>query len=285
MPTVENRITTGVGLRHVRIAKRDTDGTIFVPTTGDYAPAAATNPYQGIWSEGAIRLAINLPEPRRVTARGDDRSYYVFHLPPEEMPTGELAVTKTHMDVVALVSDTLVFGSPTVRKIGLATSRMGDEPACFIRGSREAVDTQDGSIHFGDQVWQTYLVLNGLLATRPMSWEDGSIGEFIYPMAANDSSVDELGVLFSLITHGFTKAPYLLFVTVGKFGLDAFTGDNAETDFELSYKDYMYAGRPILVSVNGVMQPTGWTETGGVITFTPAPAASAKILVEYEYDD
>lgn len=285
MPTVQNRITTGIGLRHVRIAQRASDGTFVIPTSGGYAPAAAKDPYQGIWHEGAIRMTLNLPEPRRVTARGDDRGYYTFQLPPEEQPTGELAFTKTHMDVLSLVSDTLVFGSPPVRKVGLATSKLGYEPSCFVRGSREAVDTQEGSTFFGNQVWQTYLMLNVLLAHRPMSFEDGAVGEFIYPLAANDSVVDEMGVTFTAAVNGFTKAPYLMAITEGKFGLDAFLGDGDEDTFELSYGGDLLSGSPVLVSKDGVIQSIGWSLVAGTIVFNTPPADGAKIMVEYEYED
>ena len=283
MVTRTNVITTGIGLRLVRMAKRDTDGTIDIPTTGAWVPSAGVG-YEGIQAEGALRLTLNVPDPRRVTARGDDRGYYTFQLPPEDLPTGELAVSKTHMDIIAMASDTNEFGSTPIRKIGLATNKMGEEPAMFIRGSRQAVDTQDGSASFGTQIWQTYLVLNALVAHRPISFEDGNVGEFVYPLSANDATVDEFGVLFTPGVHGFTKAPYIMAVTQGKFGLDAFVQASARTQFTLTHTTLRAATTP-LVSVAGVMTFSGWSESNGVITFDSPPTDAAKIIVEYEYED
>lgn len=284
MPTVRNKITTGIGLRLVRVAERDDDGCIKVPTSGDWMPATNDVAFEGIRAEGALRLTLNIPEPRRISARGDDRAYYTFQLPPDELPTGELAVSKTHFDVITMVTSTQEFGSDPIRKVGLATDQQGEEPACFMRGSREAVDTQDGSAYFGVQVWQTYLVLNALLATRPIPFEDGSIGEFIFPLAANDASVDEMGTTFTTAVHGFTKAPYLMVITQGKFGLDAFLGDGVDTAYTLS-NTTLRSGAPVVVSVEGAVQHSGWSEANGVITFVVAPAAANKIMVEYEYTD
>jgi len=225
-----NQVTTGIGLRRVRVAERDTDGTIAVPDT-----VSAGEAYEGLPVGGALALTISIPDPQRITARGDDRSYYTFQLPPTESPTGELRVSKTSSDVIALLTGTKVFGESPVRKIGLATDRQGNEPAVLLWGMRQAIDSEDGSPTFGQQVWQTYILLNALATPRPAAMEDATVGEVTYSIAANDASVDEFGASFSVDTHGFTKAPYIMVVSQGKFGLDAFKGDGSTTDFTLSH--------------------------------------------------
>ena len=85
MAITQNEVSTGIGLRHVRVALRDTDGAIKVPTGTPHDEA-----YPGLQIEGALGLSIALPEAQRITARGDDRAYYTFILPPTEVPQAHL---------------------------------------------------------------------------------------------------------------------------------------------------------------------------------------------------
>jgi hypothetical protein len=95
-----------------------------------------------------------------------------------------------------------------------------------------------------------------------------------------------MGVAFSTVRNGFTKAPYILAVTVGKLGLDAFVADGVEDEFTLSQATFIRATTTPLVAEEGVILTAGFTITGaGVVDFTSAPTAGHKIMVEYEYDD
>jgi len=275
----QQEVSTGIGLRRVRVALRDTDGVIKVP-----AGTTVGTAYQGLRISGALAMTITIPDPQRVVARGDDRTYYTFQLPPTEGPTGELRVSKTSTDIIELLTGTIQFGSPPVRKVGLATDAQGNEPAIVLWGSQQAIDSEEGSEYFGQQIWRTYMLFNALAALRPATMEDAVVGEFVYSLASNDAPVDELGTAFALVTHGFTKAPFALIVTKGKFGLDAFLGDGTQTTFTLSHVPSV-AGVTI-VAVDGVVkqETTDWSEANGVITFVTEPADGAKILVEYEYD-
>jgi len=84
--------------------------------------------------------------------------------------------------------------------------------------------------------------------------------------------------------NGFTKAPYIMVVTTQKLGLDAFVGDNSETDFTLSNAATYYAAGGVEVYFDGVHQAAGYTVSAGVLTFTPAPGTGVKIIVEYQFD-
>jgi hypothetical protein len=277
-----NEISTGIGLRHVRVALRDTDSIIALPS--GWAHNAV---YNGLQVGGALALTVTIPDPNRVQAQGDDRAYHTFNLPPTETPTGELRVSKTAMDVIALLTGTKVFGASPVRKIGLATDQQGLEPAIVLWGSRQAIDSDGDSAYFGNQIWQTYIFLNALAAPKPAAMEDQNVGEVTYAVSANDSAVDEQGVSFAVLTHGFTKAPYVMITTLGKFMLDAFTGDGSTADFTLSQAT-LHSGGQVVVAVNGVVKTvtTHYTVSGNVITFTGGniPAHESKVIVEYEYD-
>jgi len=274
-----NEVTTGIGLRHVRVALRDDDGVLAVPAGQPIGVA-----YSGLQIGGAQALTLNVPDPQRVVARGDDRAYYTFNLPPTETPTGELRVSKTNSQVIAMVTSTKMFGSPIYRrKLGMATDKQGLEHAVVLWGSRQAIDSEDGSIYFGQQVWQTYVCLNALASMRPATMEDATVGLFTYAVTANDATVDELGQLFTELVNGFTKSSYLMIITLGKFMLDAFLGDDAQVDFTLSNTP---TGVDVVqVAVDGVIaeNETDYTLADNVITFVVAPGDGAKIIVEYEY--
>lgn len=273
-----NEIVTTIGLRHVRVAKRDTDNMILVPTT-----VAAGTAYSGLRIGGALALTATLPAPNRVVARGDDRAYHTFNLPPTEGVTGELRVSKSAMDVMALLTDTLVFGNSPVRKVGLGTDRQGLEPSVILWGCNQGIDTEDDSPYYGQQVWNTYIFLNALCTPSPASKEDQAVGEVTYAVSANDSAVDELGVTFTRALNGFTKAPYLMITTLDQFMLDAFEGDASQQAFTLSQTPS--AEITPVVSQDGVVLTVteDYAIADGVLTTTGTPADGSKIIVEYTY--
>jgi hypothetical protein len=272
-------ITAGIGLRHVRVAVRDSDGTIQIQGS----PVAGVA-YSGVQISGALALSINIPDPQRVTARGDDRPYYTWQLPPTENPTGELRVSKSNLTAIALITSTEEFGSAAARRIGLATDMQGNEEALFLWGCREAIDADESSATFGEKRWWTYILPNCLAAVRPAPMEDASVGEFVYSIAANPSTVDEFGAVFVQGTHGFTQAPVLPVVTRYKFWIDAFAGNGAISAFTLTQGAYLQTDSFIQVFVDGAI--AAYTETGGVVTVTGgAPASGAKVIIEYDYED
>lgn len=270
-------VSTGIGLRNVRVAERDDDGAIKVP-----AATAVGTAYRGLKVSGAVALTVAIPDPQRVPARGDDRTYYTFQLPPTESPTGELRVTKSDFDVIALLTGTLRFGSPPIRKVGLGTDKQGEEPAVVLWGSRQAIDSEEGSAAFGTQIWQTYVFLNAVCAVKPATMEDAAIGEITYSVVGNDATVDEFGSALTIAEHGFTKAPFIMVTSRYKYMLEAFLGDGAQTQFTLS--ETPHASGTMLVAVEGVIQAAAaYGVTDKVITLAVPPGVSEKVIVEYEY--
>ena len=273
-----NETVTTIGLRHVRVAKRGTDNLIEIPA--DWPAGTA---YNGLRIGGALAMTATLPPPNRVVARGDDRAYHTFNLPPTEGVTGELRVSKSAMDVMALLTDTLVFGNSPVRKVGMGTDRQGLEPAVLLWGCNMGVDTEDGSPYYGQQVWNTYIFLNALCTPSPASKEDQAIGEVTYAVSANDATVDELGVAFTRAINGFTKAPYLMITTLDQFMLDSFEGTGAVTEFTLSETPSEEITPQVAQDGAVLTEEEDYTISEGVLTITPAPADGSKILVEYTY--
>jgi len=274
----ENEITSGIGLRHVRVALRDDDGAIEVPSD-----TAVGEAYAGLQVSGARALTIAVPDPNRVEVVGDDRIYYTWQLPPTSNPTGELRVTKVNHPVIAMLTGTKQWGSPNRRKIGWATDQQGLEPSIILWGSRQVIEADEVLSAFGQKRWETYIFLNAVATPRPPTMEYQAVGEMTYSIVANDSTVDELGVSFTDETNGFTKAAFVRVVTDGRFMLDAFVGNGTEKTFELSQTptdDSLFD-----VAIDGVVkyETTHWTVSGNEITFVSAPSNGAKIIVEYEY--
>jgi hypothetical protein len=279
MTGTPNLESTGIGLRMVRVALRDTDGTIAVPSG-----TPVGTPYGGHRISGANALTVTLPESQKVSAKGDDRIFYTFNLPPTESPSGELRVSKFNATVAALLTDTNVFGSTPWKKVGLGTNKQGEEPAIVLWGSSQAVDVEEGSSTFGVQIWQTYIFLNALASLVPSPKEESNVTQWMYRVIANDSAVDELGSTLTEAIHGFTAAPYIMVVSPHKFWIDAFEGKDSETEFTLSQTPA--SGAVLNVSLAGVVQTltTHYTVSEGVVTMLAPPADGVKLLVEYGYD-
>jgi len=274
-------VTTGVGIRAVRVFVRDTDGT----PLSQGSPGAGVA-YAGEPIEGAVALTLNIPDPQRIAALGDDKAYFTFQLPPTENPSGELRVTKTNMDAIAILTSTKEWGSTAERRIGFATDKVGEEEAIMLWGSREGIDSEEGSAYFGQRIWQTYFVLNAKVAIKPAPMEGGSVGEFVYSLTANPSTLDEFGDAFSVATNGFTRSAILMLVTLYKYWIDVFDGSGANggDEYTLTWAGSLpTTGGVINVYVDGAM--AAYTEAAGVITLTAGdPGGDAKVVVEYTYD-
>jgi len=268
-------IATGIGLRRVRVAERDTDGMIKVPT----AQATATA-YAGRRISGANALTITIPEPQRVPARGDDRVYKTFLLPPTEGVTGELRTSKSDFPVIELLEGTSIYGSGDVRKVGHATDKQGEENDVILWGQREGINSDPDSANFGQTMWITYILLCAKASVLPPTMEQDAVGETRYTIACNDATVDECGVTFTETLNGFTKAPYVEVHSQNKFWIDAWKGDGTVTEFNMSQTPL--AGTTY-VWVDGTPTSVTVDEAAKTITFASAPSDGAKIIAEYEY--
>lgn len=273
--------STGVGLRQAYIAVRDDDGTMKVQGT-----VAAGTAYAGIRAARARALTVTPADPQRIYARGDDVNYAVFQEAPTETPSGELRTQQSDTDLIALITGSKDFGSGNMTMVPLSTNEIGTEDPVIIWGSRKAIDSSAAGL--GTRVWETYILLNCSVYAKPPTFEDSQIGEFVWSISLNSSTVDHFGRSFSVATHGCTEAAYLLVKTRYKFFLDKFTGDDSQTEFTLTkgastiYND---ANSPVLCFVDGVQTNPSSVSAAGVVTFSSAPALGASIVVQSEYSD
>lgn len=273
-------ISSGVGLRAVRVFVRDTDGAPRV----EGSPAAGVA-YNGIPISGAMALSLAVPAPQRITALGDDKPYHTFQLPSTENPGGELRVSKTNMDAVVLLTSTTKFGSAGALRIAFATDKVGEEESIMLWGSREAVDADESSADFGMRVWQTYFIFNAKVAVLPAAMEGGSVGEFVYSLVANPSTLDQFGDAFEEGVNGFTRASFLMMVTQHKYWIDVYVGAGDSDAYTLTKgSDLPAAGEGMMyVYVEGAA--VAYTESGGVVTLDSSAGATDKVVIEYTYDD
>jgi len=274
-----NERTSGIGLRHVRVGLRDTDGVLAVPSG-----TAIGTAYSGRRAEGANALTIAVPDPVKVPVTGDDRVYYTWVLPPTENSAGELRVSVNDTQMIALVSGTKQFGSTPRRKVGFGTNNQGDEPELCIWGCRQVIEADESEATYGTKKWETYYILNGIAFIKPSSMEYQQVQNDVYAIQANDATVSEMGTAFTDVLNGFTKAEFLKIVTTKKYMLDAFEGDAAQVTFTLSQTPY--ESGIFNITLDGVVQSetTHWTRVTNVVTMLIAPGLAAKLIVEYEYE-
>lgn len=267
-----------VGLRRVFVAKRNTTSGVMEIPAGTPAGTA----YYGVRAQGALGLTPTPAAPNRVPVNGDDLLQHTFSLPPRESFTGELRVSKTDFEVIALLTGVKVFGSGDIRKVAVGTDKQGSEDDVVIWGYREAAVGDDELTTYGNRRWELVYFPNCRVNLRGNPWQDATAAEITYDIIANLSRVDEAGVTLTEAVHGCTRAPCIMVHTTNKPWIDVFEGDGSETDFTLSQAAYVDSDS-IQVWIDGVS--TAFSETNGVVTPTGGVADGETLVIEYEWDD
>ena len=273
--------TTGVGLREVHIATRDDDGAAKILGS----PAAGVA-YAGIRAARARALTVTPADPQKITGRGDDANYVTFTESPTETPSGELRTQQSDTNLIELITGVTDFGSGNATMVALSTNKLGTEDPVMIWGSRKAIDSS--STGLGTRVWETYFLLNCSVSAKPSTFEDSQIGEFVWTISLNSSTVDMFARTLSTVTHGCTEAAYMLVKTRYKLAYEVFEGDASQVEFTLANgTDTIYntSTSPVHVFVDGVATTPSSVSSAGVITLGSAPASGAKVCVVYEFDN
>ena len=276
-------ITTGIGLRHIRIGPRNaSDGTMALPSTHTVGTA-----YPGIQLSGAATLTLNPPEPERVVARGDDRVYHTFHLPPTDGWTGELTCTKQDLPAIAMMTGVEQWGEADLFEgLAMGTDKEGLEPDLVMWGQRKAVDTDPESASYGQEVWEAFEILCCKITPMPPNKEQSTVGETRYAVTLQQVTKRITGESLTETDHGCTKA--VLFPVVSKPGkafYDYDQGNGVQTQYVLKHTPT--SATDIYVYVAGTEEPTGWSLDGNTktVTFTAAPDDGDSICFMYCTDD
>lgn len=272
-----------VGLREVHIGKRGSDGTMEVPTATGKATA-----YSGVQVYKSRAFTITPAAAQRINAGGDDRIYHTFQEAPNELPTGELRTSINDFLTLAMITSVSEFGSPDNRKeIMVATDKIGEEDQLIIWGTRKAAGAEPGLASYGSRAWETYIVLAAYAHARPSPMEIFTVGETVYDIACNMSSVDEYGRTMTEAIHGCTEAAFVIVHTDHKFWMDVALGNGAATSMTLtkgSQTIYNTATSPIKLFIDGVEQSGHTCTSAGVLSFGSTPADNANIVVCYEWN-
>lgn len=257
-------ITTGIGLRHVRIGLRDDDDGVMARPS-DHVVGAV---YPGIQLSGASTLTLNPPEPERVTARGDDRVYHTFHLPPTEGWTAELVCTKQDVPAVALMTGVVAWGEAALFEgVAMGTNKEGDEPNLVMWGQRRAVDTDPDSATYGAEVWEAWEICSCKLTPMPPSKEQSTVGETRYAVTLQQAATRITGEAFTETDHGCTKATLFPIVSKpGKVFYDFDEGDAVTLAYVLTHTPT--AADEYYVYVDGTEEPAAGTLDTATKTFT-----------------
>jgi len=276
------KITTGIGLRHVRIGLRSSDGVIELPS--DHVVGTV---YPGIQLSGAATLTLTPPDPERVTARGDDRVIQTFHLPPTEGWTAELTTVKQDLPAIAMVTGVEQWGEATLFEGAvMGTDREGDEPDLIMWAQRRAVDTDPASSTYGATVWEGVEIPCCKATPQPSSKEQSTVGEHRYAISMQQVAVRIVGEAFTLTDHGCTKATiFPVTAKPGKLFYDFDEGNAVQTEYVLTHTPT--SATDIYVYVAGTEEPAGWSldvETK-TVTFTAAPDDGDTVVFMYCTDD
>lgn len=276
-------ISTGVGLRHVRIGLRDdTDGVMARPT--GHVPGAV---WPGLQLSGAATLTLNIPDPERVDARGDDQVYHTFHMPPTEGVTAELVCTKRDQVAIALMTSTVQWGTATLYEgVAMATDKQGLEPNMVMWAQRKGIDSDPASAGYGTEVWEVVEISCCKMSPAHPSAEQSSVGEMRYAITIDKVGTRITGQGYTEVLHGCTLAAIFAITSVpGKMFYDFDEGNAVETDFVLTHVPT--SAIDIEVYMAGVNEPAGWTldVATQTVQFVAAPADGDPLVFVYCTDD
>jgi hypothetical protein len=228
---------------------------------------------------GAQTLNLSVPEPSRVTASGDDGPMATFDFSAEDLPADVLALAARSLAFEAFVQGSKV---ETIDGLDVIVSqpRGNDEPPGIVMVLSRRAKNQSG----GKQ-WETKIVPSANITPLGAEFQQRNVTPYRYSISTTTTDRAPWGKLLSASANGATAGPILDVEADNPVMMHAFLGNNAETDVIL---DYTPIATKVSVYVNGVKKTltTDFTVNTSTktVTFVAAPAASALVIVLYEYD-
>jgi hypothetical protein len=275
-------ISTGVSIYGVVAFIRDDDG---LPQIVGELSAGQT--YAGLRAYKARALTVTPAEPQRISARGDGKTYLTFNEPPTETPSGELRTQALDTDLIALLTSVKDYGSLNRHMTPLSTDKLGEEEPIMLYGWRKAADTDPTSVTFGQRSWECYFLLNCMASVRPPTFEDSQIGEVVWNLTANNSSVDQYGRSLTENIHGCTEMAFAVFTSRYRIAWEVGIGTGAQSTFTLSKGTQVIhddANYPVIAAVDGSLVTVSGVSSAGVVTLASPPGDGDKVLLEYSWN-
>jgi len=261
-----------VGLRFGMAYLLNADGT----PLGDVA--TATNGTDGTEFQGPKVFTLNVPEPRKITHIGEDRVLAVDYLPPSDGMDGELAVSPSELDIVALL------GGLTVATVGegvlaaLASSQQGFEPQVGLMLYQQSLD-----VSLGTRRWRSFWFPSCRCIYMPAGMGQDT-QDIRYKIAPAVVSSLPWGTALNETDNGCLTMQGVEMMSEGRPNMCWWEGDGAETEFLLPLDKPATSTAKMNAFSDGVDATAALASTAvDKITYTVAPADGVIVTLLYEY--
>lgn len=267
----------GAGFRVIHYGLTDTNGYLVGGT--EAAAAGNTNGKGMVRLYGAQTINTAVPEPTRVTVSGDDSPMVTFDFEAEELPGGALELAARTNDFEAFVQGSLVEEIDDL-EVGVLQPGGGEPQPVVLLLSRRAKKWTAAS-----KAWENLVIPAATVTPLGGDYQQRTATPYRYSISTSKTSRTPWGKLFSALANGATSAPIIPIDSDNPVMMHAFKGDNAETDFILTYTPISLDKTSVFVNGVKLAQADYALNTSTkTVTFDVAPATDALIVVLYEYD-
>lgn len=267
------------GFRHATVFELMDIGSLKnvlkIPTSGSDVA------YEGVQISGVKSLTLTDPPARQIIHTGDDGIVATMTMPPNTAATGTLTTAKTEdaLEELMTQSRSTSLGQGIMFPIG--ANNKGNEPYLCMLVYAQSVNTTKGSSAYGTIGWEGRLLPLVRFVPQDTGFSDAAAIK-TYQLFPQNSTQYPWGEEYSLVNQGYTEAFAHRTWTPGKPKLVTFRGNNSRTEFALPTNYPAKSTSSIQVWVNGTPKTSGLSLTTTAITFSPAPAEDAHIVVFYE---
>jgi len=238
-----------VGLRYVTAYSLLASG---LPQAGA-VPATA---YQGVEFEGPKAFSLNVPEARKITHVGEDRPLAIDYLPPTDAMDGELQVSPSEFNVVALLGATVMATAAEKTFVPMATSKQGFEPQIGLLMYQQSLD-----VTLGTRTWRSFIIPSARCVYMPAGMGQDA-QDTRYKVAPAVVTKHIWGTSLATGTEGATSMQIAEIHTTARPNIVAWlsAGGGGTTTFTFpTAKPNLFATRPnsIVVWSDGVLYAIG----------------------------
>ena len=238
--------------------------------------ATATTVYEGVEIAGPKTFTLNVPEPRKIQHKGNDRVLAVDFLPPQEGISGELAASVYDYTMISLLSGITQGTVGEAKEVAYMTSKQGSEPQVGLMLYQQAEDYTTGA-----RRWRAFVLPKAILIPRPGGAAEQE-QDYKYTIAPQIVNARLWGAQLVLATDGYTDCQIFEYMTEGKPHIASFLADGTADDFLFSTDYPALNASKIAVYKNGTVVSTGVTKNVTGLAFTAAPTLNDEIVVFYE---
>jgi hypothetical protein len=249
---------------------------------GTTAPAAGAQTGSALARIDGFKSAdTSVPELERVQATGDDSALTEFQFESTALAGGNLEVAVHDMDFAAKVLGLSVIDNGNLSHAALGQPKNPDRKDVVLVLQRIAKSYTAGSR--GTSRYEGIIVPKGTVTPLLSSFAERAVGNPRYQITMSKSDAYPWGATLSTGTEGTEEAAFIEFATPNPLMIERWTGDGAETVFNLTETAAAADADNVLVWVDGLPQTytTHYTTTTSAITFGTAPQNNAPVIAVY----